>query len=454
MYTSGSTGRPRASSSRTARVVGTFLGQEFVTFGPGEVVLQCAPVSFDAFALELFGGRCCSAACCVLQPGQSPDRRSSPTSSPSTAVTTLHVSASLLNVLVDEYPQVFRQAPPGADRRRGGVRAAPRRRLARLSPGLRVVNGYGPAETTIVHGQPPGHGRRRDRAVDPDRQPDRQQAGVRARRACGRCPVGVAGELYIGRRRRWPAATSGRPGLTAERFVADPFGDPASGCTAPATWCAGARTGMLEFLGRADDQVKIRGFRVEPGEIEAVLGRHPARRPGRGDRARGPPRRQAAGRLPRRRRGQGARPAADLRQTVAASGCPSYMVPTAFVVLDALPLTAQRQARPQGAARAGVHRVRDRAGAPQPRARRSSASSSPSPRRARRRHRRRLLRPRRPLAAGHPAGQPGTRGARGRAADRDRVRGADGRRARRALDDADKARPGAAGRGRARTATS
>ena len=75
----------------------------------------------------------------------------------------------------------------------------------------------------------------------------------------------------------WPAATWAGPDLTAERFVADPFARrPARGCTAPATWCAGAPDGELEFLGRTDDQVKIRGFRIEPGEIEAVLARHPA----------------------------------------------------------------------------------------------------------------------------------------------------------------------------------
>ena len=87
-------------------------------------------------------------------------------------------------------------------------------------------------------------------------------------------PAGVPGELCV--------AGAGlargyldRPGQTARRFVAGPFGRPVSGCTAPATWCAGCPTATLEYLGRPDHQVKLRGYRIEPGEIEAALTGHP-----------------------------------------------------------------------------------------------------------------------------------------------------------------------------------
>ncbi len=119
-------------------------------------------------------------------------------------------------------------------------------------------------------------------------------------------PVGVAGELYIG----GVGVARGylnRPGLTAERFVPDPFRPRrAPGSTAPATWRGSGRTANLEFLGRIDHQVKIRGYRIELGEIEARLLLHPRCQRGGRRRARGPARRQAARRLRRAERAGGA----------------------------------------------------------------------------------------------------------------------------------------------------
>ncbi|MBB5872722.1 amino acid adenylation domain-containing protein [Allocatelliglobosispora scoriae] len=333
MFTSGSTGRPKGVVASHRSLVATFAGQEFVHFGPLEVVLQCSPVSWDAFALELFTALLFGGTC-ILQPGQSPEPAVIAGLVEEHGVTTLHASASLLNYLIDEHPAVFdtvRQVMTGGE----AASVAHLGRLLELNPSLRLVNGYSPVESMIFTVF---------RAVTAEDCAGRsipvggplhgKQVYVLDEHL-GLAPIGVVGELYMAGL-GLADGYLGQTGLTAARFVANPFTPGRMYRTGDLVkW---RPDGVLEFCGRVDDQVKIRGFRIEPGEVETVIGRHPGvgqvavvvREDRPGDR------RLVAYAVPT---GDLDIDTAELRRHVAAA-LPDYLVPAAFVALEALPRTA------------------------------------------------------------------------------------------------------------------
>ncbi|MGV9349082.1 amino acid adenylation domain-containing protein [Streptomyces spiralis] len=272
MFTSGSTGAPKGILSSHAALTATLVGQNYAAFGPDEVWLQCSPVSWDAFALELFGPLV-TGGICVLQSGSTPEPEEISELVVEHGITSVYVSASLMNFLLDEHPSMFtglRQVLTGGE----PASLTHVERLLREFPGLRVVNGYSPAENTIFT------------CCHTIEASDVAAASIPVGRAIANkatyvldeklCPVppGVTGELYMA----GDGLAYGYVGAlapTAERFVADPFGPPGQRMYRTGDLVRERADGALEFLGRADQQVKIRGFRVEPAEIEAVLTAHP-----------------------------------------------------------------------------------------------------------------------------------------------------------------------------------
>ncbi|MDY7096183.1 MAG: amino acid adenylation domain-containing protein, partial [Acidobacteriota bacterium] len=334
MYTSGSTGRPKGVAVSHRSVVRLVRGSNFADLGPSQVFLQLAPVSFDAATLELWapllnGGKL------VMMPPEKPSPETVEAVIRDHGVTAAWLTAGFFHLMVDERVeglQPLRQLLAGGD----ALSPERVRRVLELEDGPRVINGYGPTEnTTFTSCYPMDHPEQVAATVSIGRPVSNTSVYVLDR--FGEVvPQGVFGELLTGGD-GLARGYLGQPVLTAERFVPSPFGEGErlyrSGDVV--RWIDGGR---LEFSGRSDFQVKVRGFRIEPGEVEAALLGHPqvrqavvlARETAGGDK------RLVAYVVPPE--GSEADPA-DLREYLSAS-LPDYMVPSAFVPLTELPLTA------------------------------------------------------------------------------------------------------------------
>jgi amino acid adenylation domain-containing protein/non-ribosomal peptide synthase protein (TIGR01720 family) len=331
MYTSGSTGIPKGVAVSRAAVAALALDRCWMGGGHARVLLH-SPHVFDASTYELWVPLLAGGTVVVAPPGEL-DAGVLRGLIAAEQVTAVWLTAGLFAVLAEQDPGCFADL---AEVWAGGDVVAPGavRRVLGCCPGTVVVNGYGPTEATTFA---TCHAVRDVEQVGDVVPIGRPLDNTRVFVLDGwlrPVPPGVRGELYVAgaglARGYW-----GRPALTSERFVACPFAGPGQRMYATgdlAWWTAG---GQLVFAGRADGQVKLRGFRIEPGEVEAVLLRHPAvaqavvvaREDAPGQR------RLIAYVVP-----HGGTDLRTLREHAAAS-LPDYMVPAAFVSLAELPLT-------------------------------------------------------------------------------------------------------------------
>ncbi|MCF4140750.1 amino acid adenylation domain-containing protein [Streptomyces sp. Tue 6430] len=382
MYTSGSTGKPKGVAITHACVVnGVLRLASRVGMGPGKRLLAGTSVNFDVSAFEIFTTLATGGVVEVVQD-----------------VLALGDRKDWSGAVISTVPSVFAELVDEISGRTSvetvvfageALPASLVERTRDAFPGVRVVNAYGQSEsfyatTFTVDGDARGRtgstpvgtplGNMRTYVLGPGLAP---------------VPPGAIGELYVGG--TVGRGYHGRAAPTAERFVADPFGPPGVRMYRTGDLARLDDEGRLEYVGRGDAQVKVRGFRIEPAEVEAALTAHPGvaravavARDGRG----GTGRRLVAYVVPA---AGGDGTTADGGDGTTADGpsgpdtgelrafvserLPDFMVPSALVVLDRLPLAPNgkldRAALPEPEYTGAAHR------APRTPARRPSPTCSP-----------------------------------------------------------------------------
>ncbi|MFF3436963.1 amino acid adenylation domain-containing protein [Streptosporangium sp. NPDC002721] len=337
IFTSGSTGRPKGVGVPHRAIVNRLRWmQETYGLDAGDAVLQKTPAGFDVSVWEFFWPLITGARLVLARPDGHRDTAYLRDLVTEQAITTVHFVPSMLAAFtaeerIEECRSLRRVICSGEE-----LTAVAAERLTGRLPGVELHNLYGPTEAAVDvswHRHTPGE------KVVPIGRPVANTRLYVLDEALRPVPVGTPGQLFIGGV-QLARGYLGRPALTAERFVPDPYGPPGSRLYATGDRARWRPDGELEYLGRLDTQTKIRGMRVEPGEIEAVLGGHPdlsaaavgvwhdgagARLVGYGVRREGTGDTADTG-------------DADPREWLRGE-LPEHMIPTAWVTLDALPLT-------------------------------------------------------------------------------------------------------------------
>ncbi|MGW6010603.1 amino acid adenylation domain-containing protein [Streptomyces sp. NPDC055210] len=334
IYTSGSTGRPKGVVVPQSGIVNRLLWmQDAFGLTGADRVLQKTPSSFDVSVWEFFWPLITGAALVVARPDGHKDPRYLAELIQRQDVTVAHFVPSMLQLFLEE-PAAAGCAGLRKVMCSGEALPAPlAHRFHRTLASTELHNLYGPTEASVdvtaaqVH---PGA------TSVPIGRPVWNTRVYVLDAALRPVPPGVAGELYLAGA-QLARGYLDRAGLTAERFVADPYGGPGERMYRTGDLARWTSDGTVEYLGRTDDQVKIRGFRIELGEIESVLGRHDTV--------------TQAVVVPHGQRlvayvvpaaGRGTDLSVDVSAVLrrhAAAELPEHMVPAVFMALDALPLT-------------------------------------------------------------------------------------------------------------------
>jgi thioesterase domain-containing protein len=323
--------------------------------GADDVVLQKTPFSFDVSVCELIGPLLAGARLVMARPDGHQDCLYLVEAIRRFGITQLHIVPSMLRLLVEE--PGFEYCSTLKDVFAAGEALASdivRRFHGRTS--ARLHNVYGPTETAIYATWWTCSRDEADSRVPIGRPIANTQAHV-LDSDLNPVPVGARGELYLAGA-GLAAGYLGRPELTAEKFVPNPYGNvPGMRLYKTGDLVRRRADGNVEFLGRADHQVKLRGFRIELGEIEAVLVQSPDVAQSvvmvREDIAGDP--RLVAYVLPRSVPG----PVADTLREFASARLPQFMVPSAFVFMDALPHTPAGKVDRRALPAPGQVRTRD-----------------------------------------------------------------------------------------------
>ena len=353
LYTSGSTGVPKGVQV-DRRAFANFLRamRHMVGMTPDDRLLAVTTIGFDISGLEIFLPLTQGACCVLASRAQATDPQALARMIAGHHITVMQATPATWRMMVDQGEERW----PGLKALCGGEALSADLATRLLDREVRLLNVYGPTETTVWSSAWPVD--MADAPVTPIGHPIANTGLYVLDDALQPVPTGVAGELYIGGL-GLARGYRGQPGLTATAFVPNPFDDPFDdlGDDPGTSDTAGGsrlyrsgdlarrrRDGTIEFLGRRDHQIKVRGFRIEAGEVETALMAHPgirqavvtAHTPPDGDTvlcAHVVAGTDAAGDDDQGNRMDHVR--AFLRERL-----PAYMVPTALVPVDALPLNA------------------------------------------------------------------------------------------------------------------